>query len=134
MQTVELNELLKNLQKTKCETQTLEIKSAKAGCPQRLYDTLSSFSNQDDGGIILFGVDESDNYAETGVYDAQDLQRRVTEQCQQMTPLVRPVFTVLEQDGRIFVSAEIPGMDVTQRPCFYTGRGLIPVLATPICP
>ena len=123
MQTVELNELLKNLQKTKCETQTLEIKSAKAGCPQRLYDTLSSFSNQDDGGIILFGVDESDNYAETGVYDAQDLQRRVTEQCQQMTPLVRPVFTVLEQDGRIFVSAEIPGMDVTQRPCFYTGRG-----------
>lgn len=123
MQTTELKELLKNVQRMKCETQTLEIKAAKAGCPQRLYDTLSSFSNQDDGGVILFGVDESGNYAETGVYDAQDLQHRVVEQCQQMTPPVRPLFTALEQDGRVFVSAEVPGMDVTERPCFYTGKG-----------
>lgn len=123
MQTVELNELLKNVQKAKCETQTLEIKSAKSGCPQRLYDTLSSFSNQDDGGIILFGVDESNHYEETGVYDAQDLQCRVVEQCQQMTPPVRPLFTVLERDNRVFVSAEIPGIDVAERPCFYTGKG-----------
>ena len=42
----------------KCETQILELKAAEKGCPKRLYDSLSSFSNQDEGGIIIFGVDE----------------------------------------------------------------------------
>ena len=60
----ELLEKLNEIQQTKCETQTLEIKAAKSGCPKRLYDTLSGFSNQDDGGIIVFGVDEENNYAE----------------------------------------------------------------------
>lgn len=36
----------------------LELKAAHEGCPKRLYDTLSAFSNQDTGGVILFGVDE----------------------------------------------------------------------------
>ena len=53
MTTEELLEKLELIQKMKCETSTLEIKSAEQGCPQRLYDTLSSFSNQDDGGIII---------------------------------------------------------------------------------
>jgi len=34
------------------------LKAAFKGCPEKLYDTLSSFSNQDDGGIILFGIDK----------------------------------------------------------------------------
>lgn len=34
------------------------MKAAGHGCPTRLYDTLSSFSNQDEGGIIILGVDE----------------------------------------------------------------------------
>ena len=55
----ELKEQLKIVQQLKCETQNLELKTAEKGCPKRLYDTLSSFSNQDEGGIIIFGVDES---------------------------------------------------------------------------
>ena len=47
----ELLEKLNFIQKMKCETQTLELKSAEKGCPKRLYDSLSSFSNQDEGGI-----------------------------------------------------------------------------------
>jgi len=50
------------------------------GCPTRLFDTLSSFSNQDQDGIIEFGIGESDNYKIVGVYDPQDLQKKVTEQ------------------------------------------------------
>lgn len=49
MTTKELVEKLELIQKLKCETPTLEIKSAKQGCPRHLYDSLSSFSNQDDG-------------------------------------------------------------------------------------
>lgn len=123
MTLVELGELLAQVQNLRAETQTLELKSAAKGCPTRLYDTLSSFSNQDEGGTILFGVDEQGHFAETGVYDAQDLVKHVTEQCNQMTPVIRPVFTTLAKDNKVFVSAEIPGVDVSDRPCFYTGKG-----------
>ena len=123
MTTEELKEKLKMIQKTKCETGMLELKSAHFDCPKRLYDTLSSFSNQDEGGIIIFGVDEADHYRECGVYDPQDLQKKINEQCLQMEPVVRPLLTVAEKGGKFFVSAEIPGVDLAERPVFYKGRG-----------
>lgn len=125
MTTEELIEKLDLIQKLKCETPTLEIKSAEQGCPKHLYDTLSSFSNQDDGGIIIFGVDEKQNYKEVGVYDPQDIQKKINEQCLQMEPVVRPLLTVLERDGKSFVSAEIPGADIADRPVFYQGKGRV---------
>lgn len=123
MTTEELMEKLELIQKMKCETSTLEIKSAEQGYPQRLYDTLSSFSNQDDGGIIIFGVDEKHGYQEVGVYDPQDIQKKINEQCLQMEPVVRPLLTVLEKNNKFFVSAEIPSADITDRPVFYQGKG-----------
>lgn len=119
----ELIEKLEWIQKVKSESNTLEIKSARNGCPQRLYDSLSSFSNQDEGGIIIFGIDEKQDYREDGVYDPQDLQKKVNEQCLQMEPIVRPLLTVAEKDGKYFVAAEIPGADLVDRPVFYKGRG-----------
>lgn len=119
----ELKQLLTQIQDRQCEEQTIEVKSARGGCPEKLYDTLSSFSNQDSGGILVFGLDEKANFAKVGVYDAQDLQRRVMEYGEQMTPVVRPVFTVYEEAGKVFVSAEIPPVDITERPCFKTAKG-----------
>ncbi len=107
----------------RAETNTLELKAAEKGCPQHLYDSFSSFSNQDEGGIIIFGVDEKQNFKEVGVYDSQDIQKKINEQCLQMEPIVRPLLTVAEKDGKYFVSAEIPGVDLAERPVFYKGRG-----------
>jgi len=123
MTTEELIRRLDMIQKMKSETSTLELKSAEKGCPQHLYDTLSSFSNQDEGGIIIFGVDEKQDYKEVGVYDPQDIQKKINEQCLQMEPVVRPLLTVVEKDGKSFVSAEIPGVDLADRPVFYKGKG-----------
>jgi len=125
MQTEALKKMVLNIKKMKTESQTIELKAATKGCPTRLFDTLSSFSNQDSGGIIIFGVDENDNYAVKGVYDAQDLQKRVTEQCKQMEPSVRALFTLCEIDGKTVVSAEIPGVDISERPVFYKGVGRV---------
>lgn len=119
----ELKELLKKIQSQKCEEQIVEVKSAHKGCPEKLYDTLSSFSNQDSGGTLVFGLDEHQNFAMVGVYDAQDLQKRVMEYGEQMTPVVRPVFTVCTEGNMTFVSAEIPPVDITERPCFKTAKG-----------
>ena len=125
MQAETLKKLINDVITKKAESQTIEIKSAEHGCPTRLFDTLSSFSNQDDGGIIIFGIDEKDNFAIKGVYDAQDLQKKVTEQCKQMEPAVRALFTMCEIGEKILVSAEIPGVDVPDRPVFYKGVGRI---------
>ena len=123
MQDTELLELVHKIQSFNCEFQTIEVKTANQGCPKKLYDTLSSFSNQDDGGIIVFGLSEKDDFAVLGVYDVQDLQKKVTEQCKEMEPMVRALFSVCEIDGKMVVSAEIPGTDISERPVFYKGAG-----------
>ena len=125
MQAEALIELVRDIQKLKAEKQNVEIKLASSGCPSKLFDTLSSFSNQDGGGVIIFGIDENDDYKVKGVYDAQDLQKKVTEQCKQMQPVVRALFTICEIDEAIVVSAEIPGVDISERPVFYKGVGRV---------
>lgn len=120
-----LIELVNEIINQKTEKQNIELKAAEKGCPNRLYDTLSSFSNQDNGGILIFGIDETQDFKIVGVYDLQDLQKTVTAQCLQMEPPVRAVFTVAEYDGAYICSAEIPGLDISERPCYYTGTGRI---------
>lgn len=121
----ELLDLVKRICSQKAEEQTVELKAAHIDCPKKLYDTLSSFSNQDSGGILIFGIDEKANYQIVGVYDPQDLQKKVTEQCLQMEPPVRAVFTLAEFDGKTICSAEIPALDLSERPCYYRGAGRI---------
>lgn len=119
----ELVELADMIRARKAEMQTVEVKAANKGCPEKLRDTLSSFSNQDVGGTIVFGLDENAGFEPVGIYDAQDLQKHVTEQCNQMMPPVRAVFTLAEYHDVLLCSAEIPSVDLSERPCYYAGAG-----------
>lgn len=123
MQTEELLRLMGKIKELKSESNNIELKAAFKGCPEKLYDTLSSFSNQDDGGIIIFGIDEKKDYSICGVYDVNDLMKKVGEQCKQMEPPVRALFTTAIFNDKKIVSAEIPGIDYYERPCFYKGIG-----------
>ena len=40
-----------------------------------------------------------------------------------MEPPVRAVFTTAEIEGKYVCSAEIPGVDLSERPCYYKGKG-----------
>lgn len=125
MQVNELNDIINRIIKNKHETKNIELKAAQKDCPKKLYDTLSSFSNQDDGGIIIFGIDEDNGYEPVGVYDPQDLQKQINNQCKDMEPIVRPLITITDFNGKSIVAAEIPGIEITQRPCYYKGKGKI---------
>ncbi|MCH5186131.1 MAG: putative DNA binding domain-containing protein [Oscillospiraceae bacterium] len=116
----ELKTLIENVQKQKCESNYIELKSAKEGCP-KLFDTFSSFSNQPGGGKILFGID--DNYEICGVYDAAELQKKIMEQSLQMSPEIRPLCTVTRIGDATVVCAEIQEIDNFDKPCFYKGVG-----------
>lgn len=118
-----LLDLIESVVTARAEYQHIELKAAKKGCPEKFYDTLSSFSNRDDGGIIIFGIDEKQNFEKCGVYDIQDIQQKITEQCDSMTPKVRPLFSYAEKDGKYFCSIEIPAIDISDRPCYYSGKG-----------
>lgn len=119
---IELIKLVESIRKQKCESNYIELKSAEKGCP-RLYDTFSSFSNQQNGGKIVFGIDENADYEICGVYNASDLQKRIMEQSLQMEPVIRPLCTVATIDGKEVVCAEIQEIDIFLKPCFYKGAG-----------
>ena len=40
-----------------------------------------------------------------------------------MVPPVRAVFTTAELDGKYLCAAEMPSVDLTERPCYYSGAG-----------
>ena len=119
----DLIELVNTIKRQKCEKQVVEVKKSLGGTSKRLYDTLSSFSNQVSGGTIVFGIDEKAGFKVTGVYDAQDLMTRVKNAADQMEPPVRPYFTVAEYDGKVVASAEIPPCEPQFMPCFYRPVG-----------
>lgn len=125
MTNMELLELIDKVVKSRSEYQNVELKAARRGCPEKFYDTLSSFSNMDDGGTIIFGIDEKNNYEQCGVYDLQDIQQKITEQCNAMFPKVRPVFSYAEREDKQFCSIEVPALDISDRPCYYAGKGRI---------
>ena len=120
----ELIELLDKVISFKCETPNIEFKTAKNECPEKLYDTLSSFSNTK-GGTIIFGISEKDGYEIIGIDNPQELQKKVTEQSLEMEPVVRPLFRVAKYKGRIICSAEIPEIDPISKPCYYKGKGKV---------
>ena len=119
----ELYDLIGKIQARQCEEQVIEVKAAHDGCTEKLYDTFSSFANQNAGGALVFGLDEKQNFKKVGVYNAQDLQKKLMEYGEQMTPVVRPVLTVCSEEDLMFVSAEIPPVDIADRPCFKTAKG-----------
>lgn len=119
------NELIKLIEKIinlRSETTNVEIKKAKYGCPEALYDTLSSFSNTS-GGVIIFGIDEKNGYKIEGIDNPDELKKKVTEQCLSMEPAVRPLFTLVKIEGKTICSAEIPELDSFSKPCYYKGKG-----------
>ena len=42
-----------------------------------------------------------------------------------MSPQVRAIFTITEYEGANICSAEIPAVDITNRPCYYAGAGKV---------
>ena len=55
----QMHAILAQIQVLKSETQNMQYKTAAKGEPHKLYDTLSSFSNQDESSIFILGLDKS---------------------------------------------------------------------------
>lgn len=112
------------LRKYKTETDRIEAKSAKGGFPKKCYDTFSSFANKY-GGIIIFGLDESNEFKTEGVYNLNDLQKQISSLCSDsMEPSLRVKIIPLEYEGKKLLAVEIEELAQNKKPCFYKPKGL----------
>lgn len=117
-------EAIEYLKKYKTETNKLESKAASGGFPKKCYDTISSFSNKF-GGIIIFGINESNNFSIDGVYNLNDLQKQVSALCSDsMEPAVRADMLPFEYEGRELLAVKIEEIPQNKKPCFYKPKGL----------
>ena len=112
------------MQKYQTETDKIEAKTAEKGCPQKCYDTISAFANKD-GGIIIFGINENNNFKEQDVYNVNDLQKQITSLCTtSLEPKIRPEFLVLTYNGKKLLAVKINELPQKKKPCYYKNVGI----------
>lgn len=74
MNIIDVAEQIRFLQELGGDTWNIEAKSAAQGYPETVDETLSSFANMPEGGLLLLGVSELDGIVEvTGVQKPTEL-------------------------------------------------------------
>ena len=112
------------LREFQSEQENLEVKAAIGGAP-KIYSSLSSLSNRPGGGIIIFGLDEEHDFRPVGVYDLDDLMKKVGEAAVQMEPAPRVELTSIKYENAIILAAEVPECPLQYKPCYWRPGGLI---------
>src|SRR3989344_3534976 len=112
------------------ETNNVEFKSASAGIPRRIWETISSFSHRPGGGLMVFGIaeDRSTNprrYDIVGATDPASIQERIGDICNnEMSSVIRPNYHILEMMGKIVLAIYIPECPDQFKPCYYKPAGM----------
>lgn len=121
----ELLQIVAEVQKSRSELETVEVKSAHEGTPKRLFEPLSAFANSPRGGVIVFGLDEGKNFDIVGVENAAKLQADIASLCSSdMEPSLHPEFTVETFEGKTVVAIELDGVPAVKKPCYHKPTGM----------
>lgn len=120
----EVIDAIKYMQEYQTETDKIEAKTAEKGCPQKCYDTISAFANKR-GGIIIFGINEHNNFIEQDVYDVNDLQKQITSLCTtSLEPKIRPEFLAVTYKNKKLLAVKINELPQKKKPCYYKNVGI----------
>ena len=120
----EVIDAIKYMQKYQTETDKIEAKTAEVNFPKKCYDTISGFANKY-GGIIIFGINEHNNFIEQNVYDINDLQKQITALCtNSMEPKVRPEFLPITYKSKKLLAVRINEIPQNKKPCYYKNAGM----------
>ena len=120
----EIIDAIEFMQKYQTETDKIEAKTAEIDYPQKCYDTISAFANKY-GGLIIFGINENNNFIEQDVYDVSDLQKKITALCtNSMEPKLRPEFLPITYNNKKLLAVKIDEIPQNQKPCYYKSAGM----------
>ncbi len=117
-------DLLKTIQQGEFEDARLEVKRAQKGLSQHLYETISAFANQSEGGVIVLGMDESERFALTGVENVQGVLTELTDLAGKMESPLSLDIQVIDIDQKSIIVAEVPECDFQYKPCYYKPAGM----------
>jgi ATP-dependent DNA helicase RecG len=74
--------------------------------------------------VLILGLDEPGGFGITGVRHPKKMQQDLASVCDEMEPPIRARITLHRVEGKSLVVAEIPEVEVHQKPCYYRGAGL----------
>jgi ATP-dependent DNA helicase RecG len=117
-------ELVNAVRMGEFEDAYVEVKRAQRGLPQRLYRSFSAFANQTGGGAVVLGLDESRQFALTGVQDVQGVLTSLSDLAGKMQPPLALDTAVIEAEGQPAIVAVVPECDYRHKPCYYSPAGL----------
>lgn len=120
--TAKMTELIALMRLIGNDTQQCEVKECKRRISSTITDTLSAFSNGS-GGWIILGLSEKAGFTPVEGFDARAMQEALSQACEKMTPVVRPVIVTCPFEGANLVFARIYEMLPRDKPCFITERG-----------
>lgn len=124
MTTEELLDLIDELRKAKTDRVHVEAKGAERALPKRLWETLSAFANTHGGGVLVLGLDQTAGFEAVGLADPAKAMQDLGTLCGEMEPPVRGEIDIHGVQGRLLVVAEVPEVEMAQKPCYYRGAGL----------
>lgn len=124
MDTAELTTIIADLRSEGSDIAEVEVKLAAGGFPESLAPTLSAFAKTPGGGTLLFGLDESDNFASVGVYDVSACKAALANLARNgMEPPLNPRSWSFEFEGQQVVAAQVDELSTTMKPCRVKGTG-----------
>ncbi len=120
---LELAVQISRLRERRAEREDVEAKAAGRALPASVRETLSSFSN-DRGGTLILGLSERQGFVATGVEDAHKVTADLAALCSDvMEPPVRASIQTVPFEGVNLVVAVVPELPRPQKPCYVRDRG-----------
>jgi ATP-dependent DNA helicase RecG len=122
---VNVEEIVAVLRREGSDNARFEAKRAASGFPETVAETLSAFANTPGGGTVVFGVDEQDGFAITGVYDVAACQKAVASLARNaLEPPITVSVALEEVDGGKVVVVDVPETDPDSKPVKVRRSGL----------
>lgn len=122
----ELRELVAELSLRGGDSTTVEVKAARGGLPENLPETICAFANMPDGGLIILGIDERDNFVISGVERPAELEAGIVSQARKaITPPASVDVATVEVEGKFVVAARVHGLPLRDKPARYRGEAYL---------
>ena len=120
--TAKMTELIELMRIIGNDTQQCEVKECKRKISSTIPETLSAFSNGN-GGYIILGLSEKAGFTPVEGFNARAMQEALSQACEKLTPVVRPVIVTCPFEGANLVFAVIDEMLPREKPCFISSIG-----------
>lgn len=108
------------------DSASVEVKLASGGLPENLDRTVCAFANMPDGGTIMFGIDEREDFRVVGVENAAVIEAGAVDQARsKVTPTPAIKAYSVDVNGKQVVVLEVVPLPLADRPAIVDGRAYL---------